>query len=211
MNLAIVPEFCRSSGNRCHRRPIEIDGATAKYQNARHMLPPLRRTAGFSLVEVALAIGVAAFCLIAVLGLLPTSLKTQQASAQQTIANEIASEILGDLRADIRLPPGQASKEGGDGQCGEVSNTNGGSGFGLHGHWAQMCTPDTLYFDQHGNWLQLNGTPPAGATFRSKITYLFPPNSSTAVANIVVSWPAQVDPATVTPAGSVQTFIAVNR
>jgi uncharacterized protein (TIGR02598 family) len=198
MNLAIVPEFCRSSGNRCHRRPIEIDGAGGKYQNARHMKPPVRRTAGFSLVEVTLALGVAAFCLIVLVGLLPAGLKTQQASAQQTIANEIMSEILGDLRADIRLPPGQASHEG-------------DSGFGLHGHWAQLYAPDTLYFDQQGNWLQLNGSPPAGATFRSKITYLFPPNASTSVANIIVSWPAQVDPATVMPAGSVQTFIAVNR
>jgi len=198
MNLAIVPEFCRSPGNRCHRRPIEIDGGTGNYQNTRHMKPPVRRTAGFSLVEVTLALGVAAFCLIVLIGLLPAGLKTQQASAQQTIANEITSEILGDLRADIRLPPGQASHEG-------------DSGFGLHGHWAQMYAPDTLYFDQQGTWLQLNGSPPAGATFRSKITYLFPPNASTSVANIVVSWPAKVDPATVTPAGSVQAFIAVNR
>jgi uncharacterized protein (TIGR02598 family) len=142
--------------------------------------------------------GVAAFWVIVLVGLLPTGIKTQQASAQQTIANEIMSEILGDLRADIRLPPGQASHEG-------------DSGFGLHGHWAQMYAPDTLYFDQQGTWLQLNGSPPAGATFRSKITYLFPPNASTSVATIVVSWPAQVDPATVTPAGSVQAFIAVNR
>jgi uncharacterized protein (TIGR02598 family) len=160
--------------------------------------PPVRKTAAFSLVEVTLALGVAAFCLVAVLGLLPTSLKTQQASIQQTIANQIISEILGDLRADIRLPPGQASHEG-------------DSGFGLHGHWAQLYAPDTLYFNQQGKWLQLNGSPPADATFRVKITYLFPPNTSTSVAYVKVTWPAQVDPTTVTPAGSVQTFIAVNR
>ena len=198
MNLAIVSEFCRSRSYGCHPRQIAIDGVSGKSQNARHVKPPVRRTASFSLVEVALAMGVAAFCLIVLVGLLPTGIKTQQASAQQTIANEIMSEILGDLRADIRLPPGQASHEG-------------ESGFGLHGHWAQMYAPDTLYFDQQGDWLQLNGSPPAGATFRSKITYLFPPNASTSVANIVVSWPAQVDPATVMPAGSVQAFIAVNR
>jgi type II secretory pathway pseudopilin PulG len=184
---------------------------TLKFPSQLVMKRSVPEPAAFSLVEVTLALGVAAFCLIAVLGLLPTSLKTQQSSAQQTIANEIASEILGDLRADIRLPPGQASKEGGDGQCGEVSNTNGGSGFGLHGHWAQMCLPDTLYFNQQGKWLQLNGSPPADATFRAKTTYLLPPNASTSVANIVVTWPAQVDPATGTPAGSVQQFIAVNR
>ena len=158
----------------------------------------LRLTAAFSLVEVTLALGVAAFCLIAVLGLLPTSLKTQQNSIQQTTANDIMSEILGDLRADIRLPPGQQSHEG-------------ESGFGLHGHWAQLYAPDTLYFSEEGLWLQLNGSPPAGATFRAKITYLFPPSASTSVAKIIVSWPAQVDPTTGVQAGSVETFIAVNR
>ncbi len=198
MNVPIILGPGGTRGYPSDQGAIEIDAASGKYQHTRHMKPPVRRTASFSLVEVTLALGVAALCLIVLMGLLPAGLKTQQASAQQTIANEITSEILGDLRADIRLPPGQASHEG-------------DSGFGLHGHWAQMYAPDTLYFDQQGNWLQLNGSPPAGATFRSKITYLFPPNASTSVANIVVSWPAQVDPATVTPAGSVQAFIAVNR
>jgi uncharacterized protein (TIGR02598 family) len=177
---------------------IGTDGAVGRYQNARHLKPPVRRTGGFSLVEVTLALGVAAICLILLLGLLAVGIKTQQSGAQQTIANQIMTVILSDLRADLRLPPGQASKEG-------------DSGFGLHGHWAQMFAPDTLYFDQQGKWLQLNGSAPAGATFRAKITYFRPPNISTSVANIVVSWPAQVDPATIMPAGSVQQFIAVNR
>jgi uncharacterized protein (TIGR02598 family) len=77
----------------------------------------------FSLVEVTFALGVASFCLVAVLGLLPTALKTQQLGAQQTIANGVMTEILSDLRADVRVPPGQASKEQ-------------NSGLGLHGHWA---------------------------------------------------------------------------
>jgi len=192
---------------------IGIDGASSRYQTAPHTQPPVRRTGGFSLVEVTLALGIAAFCLLTVFALVPVALKTQQASAQQTIANQIMTVLLSDLRADLRLPPGQASKEGGNGQCGQVinGNGNGGSGFGLHGHWAQMCSPDTLWFNQQGDWLQLNGTAPAGATFRAKITFFRPPNISTSAANIVVSWPAQADPATTTPAGSVQQFIAVNR
>jgi len=158
------------------------------------------KIAAFSLVEVTLALGVASFCLVAVLGLLPTTLKTQQAGAQQTIANGVMTEILADLRADVRLPPGQASKEQ-------------NSGLGLHGHWAQVATPDTLYFTNQG---KMTGTinaslPPVEAVVRAKITYLFPPNASTCVAKIVVSWPAPVDPATTAPAGSVETFVAVNR
>src|SRR6187551_2243685 len=69
-----------------------------------------RHTAGFSLVEVALALGVAAICLLALLALLPVASKTQQTSIQQTTANQIISQINAVLRADVSLPPGQANK-----------------------------------------------------------------------------------------------------
>jgi uncharacterized protein (TIGR02598 family) len=165
------------------------------------MKPSLSETAAFSLVEVTLALGVAAFCLITVSGLLPTGLKTQQASVQQTTANHVMTEILGDLRADVRLPPGQ------------YRHLEEDSGFGLHGHWANVYAPDTLYFTNQATMTGTLSPPsaPADAAFRAKITYLFPPNASTSVAKIIVSWPAQVDPAASTPAGSVEAFIAVNR
>ena len=60
----------------------------------------------FSLVEVALALGVAAFCLIAILGLLPAGLNTNQSSTRQTTANGILSAIVADLRAT----PGTSSQ-----------------------------------------------------------------------------------------------------
>jgi uncharacterized protein (TIGR02598 family) len=53
----------------------------------------------FSLIEVTMAIGIAAFCLVAIFALLPTGLNTNQASVQQTIAAGIASGIVADLRA----------------------------------------------------------------------------------------------------------------
>jgi uncharacterized protein (TIGR02598 family) len=157
-------------------------------------------TGAFSLVEVTLALGVAAFALLAILGLLPTSLKTQQASIQQTIANQIISQIFSDLRADVRLPPGQYRHYEED------------SGFGLHGHWRNVATPDTLYFTNEGKQTgTINGSPPADAVFRAKITYRFPPTDTTSLADITVSWPAQVDPTTGVPAGLVTTMVAVNR
>jgi uncharacterized protein (TIGR02598 family) len=164
------------------------------------MKRPLSGSAAFSLVEVTLALGVAAFALLAIIGLLPASLKTQQASIEQTTANTIISQIFSDLRADLRLPPGLASHEG-------------DSGFQLHGHWAQMLTPDTLYFTQEGKQTgNVNGSPPADAVFRAKITYRRPPTDTTSLADITVSWPAQVDPAAGgVPAGSVTAFVAVNR
>jgi type II secretory pathway pseudopilin PulG len=164
------------------------------------MKPPLHKLAAFSLVEITLAIGVAAFSLIAVLGLLPVALKTQQASVQQTTANQILSQEAADLRASVRYPPGLADR------LNDQQKT-------LKGHWAKVGTPDTLYYTNEG--AQTGGltpaTIPSDAVFRLTLTYLLPPTDTTSLANIIVTWPAQVDPTTGVPAGSVQTFIAVNR
>jgi type II secretory pathway pseudopilin PulG len=167
---------------------------------SKNMRRSLARTGGFSLVEITLAIGVAAFCLITVLGLLPVALKTQQASIQQTTASEILSEAAADLRASVRYPPGLAA------QLNDQQKV-------LRGHWANVGTPDTLYYTNEG--AQTGGltpnTPPPDAVFRLTLTYLLPPTDTTSLSNITVTWPAQVDPATGSPAGSVQTFIAINR
>jgi len=162
-----------------------------------------REAAAFSLVEVTLALGVAGFCLVAVLGLIPTGLKIQQTSTNQTTANQIIAQIFSDLRADVRLPPGQATKAGGEWAS-------------LNGHWRNVATPDTLYFTkeakQTGTVSQPNNVP-GDAVFRAKITYYSPPTPgyTTSLAHIRVTWPAQVDPSTTVPAGSVETFVAVNR
>jgi type II secretory pathway pseudopilin PulG len=172
---------------------------------SRNMKRPLSNVAAFSLVEVALALGVIAFCLLAVFGLLPTSLKTQQASIQQTTANQIISTIFSDLRADVRLPPGQQSK---------VCGTDTGCEWGnLHGHWRSVAVPDTIYFTKEAKQTgTINGSPPVDAVYRAKITYRLPPSETTSLADIRVSWPAKVDPdqGGVT-AGSVTSLIAVNR
>jgi type II secretory pathway pseudopilin PulG len=173
------------------------------------MKRPLRETTAFSLVEVALALGVAAFALLAIMGMLPMSLKTQQASIQQTTANTIISQIFSDLRADVRLPPGQASKA-----CPNPPDPNQPCQWDqLHGHWRNVATPDTLYFTNEAKQTgTINGSPPADAVFRAKITYRFPPSETTSLADIIVSWPARVDPSTGgVPAGSVTSLIAVNR
>ena len=162
---------------------------------------PPRTVAGFSLVEIVIALGVAAFCLVAVLGMVPISLKTQQASVNQTKANGVMSQAIDFLRADVRLPPGLVKKAQGDW-------TN------LNGHWgAPVHVPDTLYFTIDG--IEINGsinqsTAPANAVFRATITYLFPPTATTSIAKITVSWPAAQSDLTKV-AGSIDMFAAVNR
>jgi type II secretory pathway pseudopilin PulG len=172
----------------------------------------MRKTAAFSLVEVTLALGVAAFCLLVLLGLLPAGVKTQQTSIQQTTATQIISQIYSFLRADVRLPQGQYKKA-----CPDPPDPNQPCQWdNLHGRWKAAGAPDTLYFtnqaDQTGNINQSNA--PADAVFRVKITYRSPPSETTSLAAIRVSWPAPVDPddpTTGVPAGSVTAEIAVNR
>src|SRR5437763_5451337 len=116
---------------------IQIHAVTDGYDNPLRM--KRRLTLGpacFSLVEVTLALGVAAFSLIALLGLLPAGIKTQQTSIQQTTANQIISQIFSFLRADVRLPPGQANKVCGNTTC-QWEN--------LHGHPRNLVVPATVY------------------------------------------------------------------
>jgi uncharacterized protein (TIGR02598 family) len=152
-----------------------------------------RSAAGFSLVEVTLALGVAAFCLITVFGLIPVALMTQQASVRQTTANAIISQIAADLSAAARLPPGQQSKQ-----------------FSLTGHWAAQATPDQLYFMTDGTFIvgsTNQQAAPTNAVFGATVTYLKPPTETTSLADITVAWPAQA----AVPTGSVETFAAINR
>jgi type II secretory pathway pseudopilin PulG len=138
---------------------LKIDGASPTVTTSDNIKRPLLKTAAFSLVEVTLALGVAAFCLVAVLGLLPTSLRTQQTSIQQTTANQIISTIFSDLRAALRLPPGLESKVCGDdpGPC---------AWGDLHGHWHDAATPFKLYFTNEGKQIgALNAYPPPRMPF----------------------------------------------
>lgn len=185
-------------GHYLRKVPIESDDLSHNMTVLQDMKQCQPEITAFSLVEVTLALGVAAFCLIAVLGLLPTSLKTQQASIQQTTANSIISQIFSDLRADLRLPPGLASHE-----------TEDGFQPPLHGHWLQMLTPDTLYFTQEGKPVNNAQDIPV---FKATITYSrVSPIGNTSLANITVSWPADPNQPGAVPAGSVTTLVAVNR
>ena len=158
------------------------------------MKPLGRSSLSFSLVEVTLALGVAAFCLIAVLGLLPVGLKTQQTSISQTAANALITEIVADLRASFRKP-----------------GNNNSSQFGLElkklpPGQARKYTPDPLYFAIDGT--QQNGS--AGAVYRATITYFSTTDATSTLANITISWPAtQADLTKV--AGSAEVLAVIDR
>jgi type II secretory pathway pseudopilin PulG len=153
--------------------------------------------ASFSLVEVVLALGVAAFCLLAVVGLLPTAIKVQQASVQQTAANSITSGIIADLRAAFRRPGLGNSSQFGI----ELKKLPPGL--------AAKYTPAAVYFSLDGT--QQNGA--GGAIFKATITYYSTAadNSATSTfADIIVSWPASQDDLT-KAAGYTETLAVIDR
>src|SRR6266542_300708 len=159
-----------------------------------------RKRAAFSLVEVTLALGIAALCLVTVFALLPVALKTQQASIQQTTANTIISQIVADLGAALRLPPGQSKQ------------------FQLHGRWARSLHPDTLCFAKDGTFITSSTNTPCTDVFIAVVTYLEPPTETTALADFTVAWPAAAvafdgngQPDFSNAAGKVETFAAINR
>jgi uncharacterized protein (TIGR02598 family) len=55
-------------------------------------------TAAFSLIEVTLAVGVAAFCLVAIFGLVPVGVQTNRNATSQSAATNIVAAVIADLR-----------------------------------------------------------------------------------------------------------------
>jgi uncharacterized protein (TIGR02598 family) len=148
-----------------------------------------RPDTGFSLVEVTLALGVAAFCLLAVFGLLPIGLKTQQTAIEETAATRTLSAVISDLRSTAR-----------------TATTS--SIFGITIPSNSVTSSSTLYFDTEGHM-----SAAIDANSRYRLTITFTPNASggrgATFAHLLVTWPA---PATIPNAsGATETFVALDR
>ena len=152
--------------------------------------------AAFSLVELTLALGVAAFCLIAVFGLVPVGVQTNRNATSQTAATNILSSVVSDIRAS---PPGQGATA-------------------KYGISRVKFTASTVCFDGQGQFMTFSLT--RGATcpanyYRFRLDVQFANNPAAVVyPNYVwlkVSWPAAVNPitTTITPSGSVETVASV--
>ena len=153
--------------------------------------------AGFSLVEVTLALGVAGFCLLAIFGLLPVALNSNQTAIEQTAADSVMTAIVSDLRATpATLPVGAAA----------VS-----AQYAINIPAASGASSQTLYFVSE----QQTAANAASARFRVTLKFIGAPSGggtkSAMCLSMKVSWPAVVDPSTGTPAGTVQSFVALDR
>ena len=141
----------------------------------------LPAAAAFSLVEVTLAIGIAAFCLITVCALVPVAVLANRNATSQTAATNIIASVTADMRATTASTSPQYNIT-----------------FG---------TPKTLFFDGAGQFTTSLG---ANSRYRVSVTFPSSP-SGLSYADIKATWPAPADPATTTPSGSAEMFTAFKR
>jgi type II secretory pathway pseudopilin PulG len=148
--------------------------------------------AAFSLVEVTLAMGVAAFCLIAVFGLMPVGVQTNRNAISQTAATNILSSVVSDIRAS---PKG----------------TGASVQYGIRRSKGNITT---VCFDGQGVSTppQPSNAPCPGGNSRYRLYVRIYPISAqlpylASYAYLKVVWPAAVDPLspTIPPSGSVET------
>jgi uncharacterized protein (TIGR02598 family) len=148
----------------------------------------------FSLIEVTLALGIAAISLLSIFALLPIGLHTSYTASEQIASNDILVSVIADLRATAPAFPGGNSAV--SAQFGINIPGDSGSGSAV-----------TLYFDSEGRVLPS----PDGSHYRLAVT--FPPSSggprTATFADLRMTWPAFADPANAL--GSAETFIALDR
>ncbi|MEI8309442.1 MAG: prepilin-type N-terminal cleavage/methylation domain-containing protein [Verrucomicrobiota bacterium] len=151
----------------------------------------MRNAKGFSLVEVTLAIGIAGFALLAIFGLLPVGLSSNQASIQQTEAANIVTGIVADLR---QVPNATAIAS-------NPSLSSVSPKYGIDAAGAGS----TIFLDESG---ALESTA-AQARYKA-VAQLTQPSAGQRTAtygSVIISWPA----AATNPSGTVKSFLALDR
>lgn len=154
------------------------------------MKRPAHQGCGFSLIEVTLALGVAAVSLLGIFALLPVGLKTNQLAIEQRASTDVLSAIIADLRAT------------------PVTNPRGGAtnssrfAISIPANPVPSDTTVTLFFNSEGQCsTDLDGsTKPDGSSWeprlqtRYRATVAFLPNGagphSATFVNLKATWPA---------------------
>jgi len=148
----------------------------------------------FSLVEVTLALGVAAISLLVIFSLLPIGLQTNQRAIEQTASADILSAVVADLRATPVTSP----------RGGAATSTQ----FAISIPAAGSSGSTTLFLNSAG---QAATSQQSDSRYRVTITFL--PNGSGAktatFADLKVTWPA--GSAIANARGSAEMFAAFDR
>jgi uncharacterized protein (TIGR02598 family) len=165
-----------------------------------------RSWSAFSLIELTLALGIAALCLIAVFGLIPIAVQTTRNATSQTRATNMMAAIVADIRA---TPTGTAKSV----QFGINIPTDATTGVNTTCQRCAGCwnaQTQVLYFDSAGQ----AATATTGL-YRLTFTHVQNTTATTTagaiLADLSVTWPAQADPCAVTPSSSVEMVAAFDR
>jgi uncharacterized protein (TIGR02598 family) len=145
-----------------------------------------RKRAAFTLVEVCIAMGIAAISLTSIMGLLPIGSSSNRNAIEQTRAISVAKAIVSDLRS--------------------TSSTSGSTPiYGLTPALASGST--VLYFNDdcfsHSSSLT--------SSSRYRVSVIFPSTSDGVInARVVLTWPAAADPAQASGSYEVFTMLGGN-
>ena len=133
---------------------------------------------GFSLIEVTTALGVMSFCFVSLLGLIPASLSSTEATLRNTTAAGLAAAVVSDLRA----APGTVA----------VSKRYGLNLPAADGAGSSALPRQTFYVRPNGS--ATAGGDPANGDEQSRVSVEFlgpaggPAGASR--ARVTVSWPS---------------------
>jgi uncharacterized protein (TIGR02598 family) len=148
-------------------------------------------------VEVTLALGIAAFCLIAVFGLMPVGIQTNRNATSQTRATNIMTAVVADLRATPK-----------------TATTSTQFALGFSG-----CTPPNsvqLYFDSEGQLVArcdccdntVDNSQGTNPRYRLSVKYPTSP-AGLPYLDLKLTWPGAATPANAS--GSTETLAAFDR
>jgi len=138
---------------------------------------------GFSLVEVTLALGITAFCLVAIFGLIPVGLNSNQTAIEQTTAASLATALADDLRATPKTNP-PADEQ---------------SPRFLIPIPAAGNVSKTIFLREDGtaaSRVGVDANPTSNPQYRATIFFVAPGNinqSAPTMARILITWPALAD------------------
>jgi type II secretory pathway pseudopilin PulG len=82
---------CNQKAPVCGAEPVRAAGATGSRSAG--------ATTGFTMIEVALALGIIGFALVAIIGVLPSGMKVQRENREDTIVNQDASYLMEAIRS----------------------------------------------------------------------------------------------------------------
>ncbi|MBA3351982.1 MAG: hypothetical protein H0U23_06075 [Blastocatellia bacterium] len=145
----------------------------------------------FSLVELTIALGVAAVSLLAIVGLLATAAQTNHSATEQSASTDLLTAVAADLRATP-----------------SATSTSVQFGIAIPANPVGSPTATTLYFDTLG---QSSTTLVGSSRYRVVATFLPNGGGRTAtLASLRITWPAAADP-TISTTGAAEIFVALDR